>query len=49
MRFMISEGATKFFEFGPGKVLRGLMRRIEPKAEVVSIEKKEDILMQDMH
>jgi len=43
MRFMLSEGVTKFYEFGPGKVLKGLMRRIEPSAEVVSVEKREDI------
>jgi len=44
MRFMLSQGITKFFEFGPGKVLRGLMRRIEPNAQVINIGKKEDIL-----
>ncbi|MFH1398198.1 MAG: ACP S-malonyltransferase [Candidatus Omnitrophota bacterium] len=43
MRFMLSNGVTKFFEFGPGKVLKGLMRRIEPAAEVVNIDKKNDI------
>jgi len=44
MRFMLSQGITKFFEFGPGKVLKGLMRKIEPKAQVINIEKKEDII-----
>jgi [acyl-carrier-protein] S-malonyltransferase len=44
MRFMLKQGINKFFEFGPGKVLKGLMRRIEPKAQVVVIEKKEDIV-----
>lgn len=44
MRFMLAEGITKFFEFGPGKILKGLLRRIEPKSEVINIEKKEDIL-----
>lgn len=48
MRFMLAQGITKFFEFGPGKVLKGLMRRIEPKAEVTNIEKKEDILKSDI-
>jgi len=43
MRFMLGQGITKFFEFGPGKVLKGLMRRIDSSAQVVSIEKKEDI------
>jgi [acyl-carrier-protein] S-malonyltransferase len=44
MRFILSQGVTKFFEFGPGKVLKGLMRRIDSTAQVVSIEKKEDIV-----
>ena len=44
MRFMLAQGITKFFEFGPGKVLKGLMRRIDSNAQVVNIEKKEDIL-----
>ena len=44
MRFILSKGITNFIEFGPGKVLRGLMRRIDAKAEVVNIEKKQDLL-----
>ena len=44
MKFIISQGVSSFIEFGPGKVLRGLMRRIEPNAQVISIEKKDDIL-----
>lgn len=44
MRFMLSQGVGNFIEFGPGKVLKGLMRRIDANAEVISIEKKEDIL-----
>ncbi len=43
MCFILSQGITKFFEFGPGKVLKGLMRRIYPNVEVINIEKKEDI------
>jgi [acyl-carrier-protein] S-malonyltransferase len=43
MRFLLWQGVTKFFEFGPGKVLKGLMRRISEEAEVINIEKKEDI------
>ncbi len=44
MKFILSQGIKNFIEFGPGKVLKGLLRRIEPSAEVISIEKKEDIL-----
>jgi len=43
MRFILSQKINRFFEFGPGRVLRGLMRKIESNAEVFSIEKKEDI------
>lgn len=44
MRLILSSGTNKFYEFGPGKVLRGLLRRIDPTANVVNIEKKQDIL-----
>lgn len=43
MRFILFQGVTGFFEFGPGKVLKGLMRRIDSNARVTSVEKKEDI------
>jgi len=44
MRFMLAQGVSKFIEFGPGKVLKGLMRKIDPSAQVLHIEKAEDIL-----
>ena len=44
IKFILSKGVSNFIEFGPGKVLKGLMRRIEPNAEVINIEKKEDVL-----
>ena len=44
MRFILSKGINNFIEFGPGKVLKGLMRKIDSNAQVVNIEKKEDIL-----
>jgi [acyl-carrier-protein] S-malonyltransferase len=44
MKFILSKNVTTFFEFGPGKVLKGLMRRIDGNAQVINIEKKEDIL-----
>jgi [acyl-carrier-protein] S-malonyltransferase len=43
MKLMLSQGASSFMEFGPGKVLKGLMRRIDEVAGVRNIEKKEDI------
>ncbi|MDD5505979.1 MAG: ACP S-malonyltransferase [Candidatus Omnitrophica bacterium] len=43
MRFILSEGITDFYEFGPGRVLQGLMRRIDSNAEVVNIDKAADM------
>ncbi|MFM7851124.1 MAG: ACP S-malonyltransferase [Flammeovirgaceae bacterium] len=34
---MIKDGATSFVECGPGKVLQGLVKKIAPQAEAVSI------------
>ena len=31
---MITDGATEFFEFGPGDVLKGLIRKISPDVQV---------------
>ena len=44
MCFLLSEGIIQFMEFGPGNVLKGLMRRIEPRAQVVNVGKREDIV-----
>jgi [acyl-carrier-protein] S-malonyltransferase len=43
MRLLINDGVSKFFEIGPGRVLKGLMRRIEPSVFVSNIEKAQDI------
>jgi len=43
MRFILSKGVANFYEFGPGKVLKGLMRRIDSSAQVVNIEKSTDM------
>ncbi|MEW6170776.1 MAG: ACP S-malonyltransferase, partial [Candidatus Omnitrophota bacterium] len=43
VRFMIKEGVSKFFEIGPGKILKGLIRKIDPNVEVITIEKIEDL------
>ena len=34
VRQMIADGATAFYEFGPGDVLKGLIRKINPDVEV---------------
>ena len=36
-RWMIEAGVTQFYEVGPGKVLRGLLKRIDRKLECQSI------------
>lgn len=41
--FMLKEGVNKFYEIGPGKVLKGLMGRINANVPVINIDKYEDI------
>ncbi|MDP2830847.1 MAG: hypothetical protein Q8O02_01195 [Candidatus Omnitrophota bacterium] len=43
MKYILAQGVTNYVEFGPGKVLNGLMRRIDSNAQVVNIEKSADI------
>jgi malonyl CoA-acyl carrier protein transacylase len=31
---MVKNGTTQFVEFGPGEVLQGLIKKIEPSVEV---------------
>jgi len=43
VRFMVAQGVSEFYEVGPSKVLKGLLRKIDPRLKVVNIEKKEDL------
>lgn len=43
VEYMIAQGVQEFIEIGPGKVLRGLIRRINPSVAVYNIEKPVDI------
>lgn len=43
VRFIINQGIKNFYEIGPGRVLKGLMRKIDSEAIVINIDKKEDI------
>lgn len=37
MRLLLSEGINQIYEIGPGKVLKGLLKRIDRKLDVVTI------------
>jgi len=39
---MINDGATEFIEVGPGKVLQGLVRKINRDIEVSSLNLEND-------
>ena len=43
VEYMANQGITDFIEIGPGKVLKGLIRRINPALSVFNIEKPQDI------
>ena len=40
---MIEKGVTEFIESGPGKVLSGLIKRIDRNVKVSAINSEEDI------
>lgn len=43
IRNMIADGAEEFVEIGPGKVLQGLVKRINPDVKLIGIDKIEDL------
>ena len=43
IEYMISQGSSSFIEIGPGKVLSGLIKRIDKTAQVVSINNEQEI------
>ncbi len=40
---MVSDGFDEFYEIGPGKVLQGLVKRINPDIKIFGIDKFEDV------
>jgi len=47
--FMIDKGITQFIEIGPGKVLSGLVKRIDRNVKVSAINTEEDIKLIDLN
>ncbi|MFC1630963.1 ACP S-malonyltransferase [Candidatus Omnitrophota bacterium] len=43
IRFISSRGTRRFLEIGPGKVLKGLLRKIDPELQVDNIGTAEDL------
>jgi len=43
VRYLLGKGINTYYEIGPGSVLKGLMKKIEPAARVVNIGKWEEI------
>jgi len=43
VEYIVTQGITNFIEIGPGRVLKGLIRRINPAITVSNIEKPQDI------
>jgi [acyl-carrier-protein] S-malonyltransferase len=43
IKYLSKEGITDFYEIGPSKVLKGILRKIDRNLKVTNIEKKEDI------
>jgi [acyl-carrier-protein] S-malonyltransferase len=43
MRFLLAQGVRRFVEVGPGKVLTGLLGRIEPSAQKRNIQAPADV------
>jgi len=48
VNFMSGQGVTTFIEIGPGKVLKGLLRRIDKSLTVHNIETPEDVAALDL-
>ena len=40
---MVNDGVEEFYEIGPGKVLQGLVKRINPDVKIFGIDKYSDV------
>lgn len=43
IRNMINDGVEEFYEIGPGKVLQGLVKRVNPEVKIFGIDKYSDV------
>lgn len=43
VQYMLNQGVTRFIEFGPQKVLSGMIKNIDKEAQVFNVDKLEDI------
>ena len=46
---MINNGVNQFIEIGPGKVLSGLVKRIDKNVKISAINKEEDISINNIN
>jgi [acyl-carrier-protein] S-malonyltransferase len=46
VRAMIADGASAFVEIGPGKVLQGLVKRIDASVQLSGVDKTNDVQLQ---
>jgi [acyl-carrier-protein] S-malonyltransferase len=44
MERLVADGVKKFYEVGPGRVLTGLMRRIERKARIINVSSLDSLM-----
>ncbi len=43
MRYLLGKGIVTYYEIGPGSVLKGLMKKIEPQAVVINLGRWEEL------
>ena len=46
---MINKGINQFIEIGPGKVLSGLIKRIDKNVKISAINTEEDIKLMNIN
>lgn len=45
IEYMVQQGVTSFIEIGPGKVLSGLIQKIQPEVTTYNVNSLEDVLL----